>query len=88
MTRYLKMEILADSDEDLKTIIDALRTTIVDREPIIDENGDSYIEVTDTELMRESFCLGACFIEIEKEHGIECPFLVEVVELDEAPVGI
>lgn len=87
MQKYLKLVLTPDSEEDLETIIDNLRTTL-DREQIIDAEGDTYIEIqNDVELAQESFCLGMVFAELE-EDGIASPFFVEVVELEVEPVDV
>ncbi len=86
--KYLKISLWPESDEDVDVILDHMRTTI-DREPIVDEQGDSYVEIfSDEELLREAFCLGAAFQRCEAETGIECPFVVEVLELDEPPIDV
>jgi hypothetical protein len=82
--RYLKTVIMPEEKEDIDPIIDGLRTTI-DREPIIDEEGDAYIEIlSDEELMLEAFCLGCCYERLTAE-GFDDPFMIEIVELDEPP---
>lgn len=85
--RYLKIQLFPEDDDSLNAILDGMRST-VDREPIVDENGVTFIEIlSDTELMAESFCLGMCYSELE-EDGIADPFSVEVVELDVEPIDI
>lgn len=85
MKRYLKLEIWPECEDDINDILDGLRTTI-DREPIIDQDGNAYTEIlNDEELMRESFCLGVVYREIEDNTGIEMPFTIEIIELSEPP---
>lgn len=87
--KFLKIIIQFNDEDELDTILSEMRTTINDeREPIVDENGVTYVEIrTDDELMAESFCLGMVFQDLE-ENGIENPFFVEVVELETPPIGI
>jgi hypothetical protein len=82
--RYLTVDIFFETDDELDQIVNGLRTTI-EREPIVAENGISYTLIeNDEELMNESFCLGLCYMELEQQ-GIEYPFEIGVVELDEPP---
>jgi hypothetical protein len=85
--RFLKITLNPTDIRDLDAIINGLRTTI-EREPIVDAEGDTYVQLySDAELMEESFCLGLCFAELE-EQGIDDPFFIEVIELEQEPVDV
>lgn len=84
--KYLKLTFFPKTQKEMDIIADNLLTSL-DRDPVITENGDCFIEVfNDTEMIHEAFVLGIAFRDLETIYNMQETFMIEVVELDVAPI--
>lgn len=88
--KFLKVQITLQSKQIFDTVVDHLQTSVDTEEgddrTIVSAIGELHIEVrNDEEIFRESFTLGKVHEEVQLNFGIQHPFSIELVELDEKP---